>query len=85
MVKEMKPFICLTYHRISSDVDALADPFTVTPEMFKRHMEQLVTWGYRGVSVSQALKNNPHYRLRENLGTAPRVYYLPAVAEKMEA
>jgi len=36
-------------------------------------------------NISQALKNNPHYRLRENLGTAPRVYYLPAVAEKMEA
>ena len=36
-------------------------------------------------NVSKALENNPHYRLRENLGTAPRVYYLPAIAEKMEA
>jgi Fe-S-cluster-containing dehydrogenase component len=35
-------------------------------------------------NVSQALKNNPSYRLREDLGTKPRVYYLPAVLEKME-
>ncbi len=35
-------------------------------------------------NVSQALKNNPSFRLRENLGTGPRVYYLPAVLEKME-
>ncbi len=27
--------------------------------------------------VSQALRENPSYRLRENLGTKPRVYYLP--------
>jgi phenylacetyl-CoA:acceptor oxidoreductase 27-kDa subunit len=36
-------------------------------------------------SVSQALRENSSYRLRENLGTGPRVYYLPAVPEKMEA
>jgi Fe-S-cluster-containing dehydrogenase component len=36
-------------------------------------------------NVSQALKNSPSYRLRENLGTEPRVYYLPAVLEKMES
>jgi Fe-S-cluster-containing dehydrogenase component len=30
--------------------------------------------------VSKALHNNPTYRLRENLGTGPRVYYIPAVA-----
>ncbi len=36
-------------------------------------------------NVSQALRDNPSYRLRENLGTGPRVYYLPAIAEKMEA
>jgi len=35
-------------------------------------------------NVSKALQNNPHYRLRENLGTEPRVYYLPAVPEKEE-
>ena len=34
--------------------------------------------------ASQLLASNVHYRLRENLGTNPRVYYLPAVAEKME-
>jgi Fe-S-cluster-containing dehydrogenase component len=28
-------------------------------------------------NVSQILKNHPSYRLRENLGTNPRVYYLP--------
>jgi Fe-S-cluster-containing dehydrogenase component len=28
--------------------------------------------------VSVALANSPHYRLREELGTHPRVYYLPA-------
>lgn len=28
--------------------------------------------------VSQILRDNPSYRLRENLGTGPRVYYLPA-------
>lgn len=27
--------------------------------------------------VSQILRENPSYRLRENLGTKPRVYYLP--------
>jgi len=36
-------------------------------------------------NVSKALAENYHYRLRENLGTSPRVYYLPAVIEKMEA
>jgi len=36
-------------------------------------------------NVSKALHENYSYRLRENLGTAPRVYYLPAIAEKMEA
>jgi phenylacetyl-CoA:acceptor oxidoreductase subunit 1 len=36
-------------------------------------------------NVSQLLKNNSHYRLRENLGTGPRVYYLPADPQKMEA
>lgn len=35
-------------------------------------------------NVSLALKNNAHFRLRESLGTGPRVYYLPAVLEKME-
>lgn len=34
-------------------------------------------------NVSQALKNNPTYRLRENLGTKPRVYYIPATEETM--
>jgi phenylacetyl-CoA:acceptor oxidoreductase 27-kDa subunit len=33
-------------------------------------------------NVSKALRENPSYRLRENLGTGPRVYYLPAVAKK---
>jgi phenylacetyl-CoA:acceptor oxidoreductase subunit 1 len=33
-------------------------------------------------NVSKALKENPNYRLREDLGTGPRVYYIPAVAEK---
>lgn len=36
-------------------------------------------------SVSKALRENPSYRLRENLGTGARVYYLPAIPEKMEA
>jgi len=31
------------------------------------------------------LHDNPHYRLRESLGTGPRVYYVPAVPEKMES
>jgi Fe-S-cluster-containing dehydrogenase component len=34
--------------------------------------------------VSLALKNNSSFRLRENLGTGPRVYYLPAAPEKMK-
>jgi Fe-S-cluster-containing dehydrogenase component len=33
-------------------------------------------------NVSKALRENPSYRLREHLGTGPRVYYLPAVATK---
>ena len=32
--------------------------------------------------VSQLLADNPHFRLREDLGTGPRVYYLPAREEK---
>jgi Fe-S-cluster-containing dehydrogenase component len=35
--------------------------------------------------VSRLLASNVHYRLRESLGTNPRVYYLPAQADKMEA
>ena len=30
-------------------------------------------------------RTTPSYRLRENLGTGPRVYYLPAVAPRKEA
>jgi Fe-S-cluster-containing dehydrogenase component len=33
-------------------------------------------------NVSKILRENPHYQLRENLGTGPRVYYLPAVPAK---
>jgi phenylacetyl-CoA:acceptor oxidoreductase 27-kDa subunit len=33
-------------------------------------------------TVSQLLANNAAYRLREDLGTGPRVYYLPARAEE---
>ncbi len=32
-------------------------------------------------AVSKLLKANPHFRLREDLGTGPRVYYLPPKAE----
>ena len=35
-------------------------------------------------NVSKLLKQNVSYRLRDDLGTGPRVYYLPANAEKME-
>jgi phenylacetyl-CoA:acceptor oxidoreductase subunit 1 len=34
-------------------------------------------------NVSQMLGNNVHYRLRDDLGTGTRVYYLPANAEEM--
>ena len=33
-------------------------------------------------NVSKALRENSSYRLRENLGTKPRVYYLPAIPGK---
>jgi Fe-S-cluster-containing dehydrogenase component len=33
-------------------------------------------------NVSRALRENPSYRLRENLGTGPRVCYLPAIPAK---
>src|SRR5689334_17342280 len=36
-------------------------------------------------NVSKALKENPTYQLRADLGTEPRVYYIPAVAEKTGA
>lgn len=36
-------------------------------------------------NVSLALKNNPSYRLREELGTGTRIYYLPVSAETVEA
>ncbi len=36
-------------------------------------------------NVSQVLRKQASYRLRENLGTAPRVYYLPFdISEKTE-
>ena len=35
-------------------------------------------------NVSKLLKDNITYRLREGLGTEPRVYYIPADAQKME-
>ncbi|UCH59732.1 MAG: 4Fe-4S dicluster domain-containing protein [Anaerolineales bacterium] len=35
-------------------------------------------------NVSQALKSNPYYQLRADLGTIPHVYYLPA-REEVEA
>jgi phenylacetyl-CoA:acceptor oxidoreductase subunit 1 len=34
--------------------------------------------------VSNVLKTSVTYRLRDTLGTGPRVYYLPADAQKME-
>jgi len=36
-------------------------------------------------NISKALHDNHTYRLRENLGTGPRVYYIPADPEKMGA
>jgi len=36
-------------------------------------------------NVSQWLETNSSYRLREELSTGPRVYYLPADSEEMEA
>jgi Fe-S-cluster-containing dehydrogenase component len=35
--------------------------------------------------VSKWLQSNSSYRLRENLGTSPRVYYLPANPKEMES
>jgi Fe-S-cluster-containing dehydrogenase component len=35
-------------------------------------------------SVSKLVKDNATFRLREDLGTEPRVYYIPADAQKME-
>jgi Fe-S-cluster-containing dehydrogenase component len=34
-------------------------------------------------NVSQILRAHPSYRLRENLGTNPRVYYLPVTEERV--
>ena len=34
--------------------------------------------------VNEWLSNHSSYRLRENLGTNPRVYYLPADPQEME-
>jgi len=36
-------------------------------------------------NVNQTLRQHPSYRLRENLGTAARVYYIPADPQEMEA
>lgn len=36
-------------------------------------------------NVSKALRNSPSYRLREELGTGPRVYYLPAGRQMEDA
>jgi len=35
-------------------------------------------------NVSQLLDQHATYRLRENLGTKPHVYYIPAEASTME-
>jgi Fe-S-cluster-containing dehydrogenase component len=35
-------------------------------------------------NVSKAIQAHPAYRLRESLGTGPRVYYLPATAQPTE-
>ncbi len=35
-------------------------------------------------NVSKLLKANITYRLRDDLGTGPHVYYIPAQADKME-
>lgn len=35
-------------------------------------------------NVSKALRSRPTFRLRESLGTEPRVYYIPAGAEEKE-
>ncbi|HEY9151320.1 MAG TPA: 4Fe-4S dicluster domain-containing protein [Anaerolineales bacterium] len=35
-------------------------------------------------NVSQLINQNSTFRLRENLGTSPHVYYIPAEADKME-
>lgn len=35
-------------------------------------------------NVSKALRSKPAFRLRESLGTEPRVYYIPAGAEEKE-
>lgn len=35
-------------------------------------------------AVSKILREHPSYRLREDLGTGPRVYYLPADPKEME-
>jgi molybdopterin-containing oxidoreductase family iron-sulfur binding subunit len=35
-------------------------------------------------AVSQILSNNVTYRLRDELGTEPRVYYVAADPQKME-
>ncbi|MFP3853626.1 MAG: sulfate reduction electron transfer complex DsrMKJOP subunit DsrO [Anaerolineales bacterium] len=37
-----------------------------------------------GSKVSMLLASDPSFRLREDLGTSPRVYYLPARNEKLE-
>lgn len=48
-------FVCLTYHRITADPAAQADPYTVTPAGLEAQLHWLVRQGYQGVSISQAL------------------------------
>lgn len=58
----MPNFVCLTYHRITAEAAAQADPYTVTPVGLEAQLGWLARRGYRGVSVSQALAGAGHKR-----------------------
>ena len=48
-------FVCLTYHRVTADPAAQADPYTVTPADLEAQLDWLARKGYRGVTLSQAV------------------------------
>jgi peptidoglycan/xylan/chitin deacetylase (PgdA/CDA1 family) len=47
-------FVCLAYHRITANPEALSDPYTVTPEDLRAQLAWLARRGYRGVPLETA-------------------------------
>ncbi len=52
----MRGYVCLTYHRVTDEPAAQADPYTVRPDRFRAQMNWLARRSYRVVPLSEALR-----------------------------